>query len=180
MHAAVSDKKPCISNITASFSKKSIDPMPQRTEALTADERAFLQHARRKFEEGVDWLEFEDFAFGSRSPLYAPARSHQDVLQHPLYVALKEMWLDLGVRQGRIAVGTKGETRHAPRGEARGGGEALDRGDAAKGHHASPAAPFDRRRPSPRRNRRRVGYALDRSGYRASSKKDSLGLTKKR
>jgi hypothetical protein len=91
-------------------------------EALTPDEQAFLERARRKFNEGTDWLAFEDFAFGNRSPIFARNRSHQDVLQHPLYVALKEMWLDLGVRQGRIAANRKGETTHAPRGKTRGRG----------------------------------------------------------
>jgi hypothetical protein len=91
-------------------------------ETLTTEERAFLARARSKFEEGADWLDFEDFAFGSGSPIYSRSRSHQDVLQHPLYVALKEMWLDLGVRHGRIAANRKGETTHASRGKARGRG----------------------------------------------------------
>jgi len=69
---------------------------------LTSDEESFLRHARRKFADNADWFEFEDFAFGSRSPLYAKTRSQQDVLTHPLYVALKDMWLELGVRQGRV------------------------------------------------------------------------------
>lgn len=69
---------------------------------MSTDEKSFLHRAQRKFRENADWLEFEEFAFGSRSPLYSKTRSHQDVLQHPLYLALKEMWLDLGVNQGRI------------------------------------------------------------------------------
>ncbi len=89
---------------------------------LTADEQAFLNRARAKFAENTDWLEFEDFAFGSRSPLYARTRSHQDVLTHPLYLALKDMWLDLGVRQGRISIGQKGAVSDAPGRKARGGG----------------------------------------------------------
>ncbi len=87
--------------------------------ALTLQERAFLNRARAKYHENADWLEFEEFAFGSRSPLYSRNRSHREVLQDPLFLALNEMWLDLGVRQGRIAAPTKGE-RHAPRGKARG------------------------------------------------------------
>ena len=69
---------------------------------LTREEDAFLRRARTKFEQNSDWFEFEDFAFGSRSPLYAKTRSHKDVLTHPLYVALKDMWLELGVRQGKV------------------------------------------------------------------------------
>lgn len=85
---------------------------------LTAEERAFLSRARGKYHDNVDWLEFEEYAFGSRSPLYSRNRSHRDVLQHPLYLALNEMWLDLGVRQGRIAA-PKGAAIRAPRGKAR-------------------------------------------------------------
>jgi hypothetical protein len=70
---------------------------------LTAEEQAFLSHARRWRDAKMDWLTFEELAFGSRSPIFASTRSHCDVLQHPLYVELKKMWLDLGVRQGRIA-----------------------------------------------------------------------------
>jgi hypothetical protein len=69
---------------------------------LTHEEDAFLRRARTKFEQNSDWFEFEDFAFSSRSPLYSKTRSHKDVLTHPLYVALKDMWLELGVRQGKV------------------------------------------------------------------------------
>jgi hypothetical protein len=70
---------------------------------LTEHERAFLKRAREKFDANVDWFEFEDFAFGMRSPIYSKQRSHPDVVEHPLYTALKAMWLDLGMRQGRVA-----------------------------------------------------------------------------
>lgn len=69
---------------------------------LTREEDAFLDRARSLFRANADWLEFEDFAFGPRSPLFSRDRSHRDVLAHPLYAALKEMWLELGVRQGRV------------------------------------------------------------------------------
>ena len=69
---------------------------------MTHEETAFLATARKKFQQNANWFEFEDFAFGSRSPLYSKTRSHKDVLTHPLYVELKDMWLELGVRQGRV------------------------------------------------------------------------------
>ena len=73
-----------------------------RDTSLTSEEQAFLSRARERFKENMDWLQFEDFAFGHRSPLFARDRSQQSILAHPLYQALKEMWLELGVRQGRI------------------------------------------------------------------------------
>lgn len=84
-----------------------------RATELTSEEAAFFARAKRMFADDADWFEFEDFAFGSRSPLYSKTRSHQDVLKHPLYVALKEMWLELGVRQGRVkdAAGRKARGR---------------------------------------------------------------------
>ena len=82
-----------------------------QTTALSIEERTFLRRARAKFEQNTDWLAFEDFAFGSRSPLFTKTRSHQDILQHPLYLALREMWLELGVRQGKVKDAARGKAR---------------------------------------------------------------------
>lgn len=87
---------------------------------LTREETNFLDRARSLFRGNADWLEFEDFAFGPRSPLFSRERSHRDVLAHPLYLALKEMWLELGVRQGRVSVGRNAEGTDAPRRKTRG------------------------------------------------------------
>jgi hypothetical protein len=81
---------------------------------ISATEQHFLNLARAKFNQNADWFEFEDFAFGSRSPLFSATRSHRDVLTHPLYLELREMWLALGVKQGRIAA-PEGPTNDAPR-----------------------------------------------------------------
>lgn len=94
--------------------------MRRATRSLTAEEQRFLEIARGKFLQNTDWFEFEDFAFGSRSPLFAATRSHRDVLTHPLYLALKDMWLQLGVRQGRVAPSGNEESEHAARRETRG------------------------------------------------------------
>lgn len=76
---------------------------------LNAEEEKFLDRAQSLFRTNADWLIFEDFAFGPRSPLFSKQRSHRDVLAHPLYRALKEMWLELGVRQGRVSGSQKSE-----------------------------------------------------------------------
>lgn len=70
---------------------------------LDARQQEFYREAAAKFRKNVDWSEFEDFAFGAGSPLYVRRTSHLDVLDHPLYRALKDMWLELGVRQGLVA-----------------------------------------------------------------------------
>ncbi len=71
---------------------------------LDAREREFYQEALKRSRKNVPWAEFEEFAFGMGSPLYTHRTSHIDVLGDPLYQALKRMCLDLGVKQGLIAV----------------------------------------------------------------------------
>ena len=73
------------------------------SDSLTAEELHFLREAEKKYRANANWFDFEDFAFGMRSPLFSRQRSHLDVLRHPLYIALKEMWLDLGVKQGLVS-----------------------------------------------------------------------------
>jgi hypothetical protein len=85
----------------------------------------------KKYRANLDWFEFEDFAFGMRSPLFARTRSHLDVLQHPLYVALKEMWLDLGEKQGQVAPSEPKE-KHAKGRKPQGRGAANQGRDRAK------------------------------------------------
>lgn len=70
---------------------------------LDARERKFYQEAQKRFRKNVPWAEFEEFAFGMGSPLYAHRTSHLDVVDDPLFQTLKHMWLDLGVKQGLIA-----------------------------------------------------------------------------
>lgn len=69
---------------------------------LSDEEQRFYRAAKQRFDSGIAWFDFDDFAFGRSSPLYQGRVSHHDVLQDPLYIALKDMWLELGVRQGRV------------------------------------------------------------------------------
>jgi hypothetical protein len=84
------------------------------------DESAFLRRARENFERNMDWLEFEEFAFGMRSPIFSRGRTHRDVRENPLYIELRDMWLELGVRQGYIAKPENGEEPNASRRETAG------------------------------------------------------------
>ena len=72
-------------------------------DSLTDAERNFYRQALKKFQENSKWLAFDEFAFGMRSPIYFHRNSHRDVLKDPLYLALKDMSLQLGVQQGMIA-----------------------------------------------------------------------------
>lgn len=98
---------------------------------LADDERAFYQLALKRYRADTNWLAFEDFAFGMKSPIYQRQRSHLDVLQHPLYLALREMWLDLGIKQGMIAPAKKKE-KPAPRRSAARSGKTAQRRDGSR------------------------------------------------
>lgn len=75
---------------------------------LNEKEQAFLEAARRMFAENTDWLEFESFVFGMDSPVFSKTRSHRNVIESPLYIALRDMWLQLGVRQGMVRDESRG------------------------------------------------------------------------
>jgi hypothetical protein len=69
---------------------------------LTAEDKKFYKQAIKKFRENTNWLSFDEFAFGIRSPIYNGRRSHLEVLRSTLYLVLKDMSLQLGVQQGLI------------------------------------------------------------------------------
>ena len=80
-------------------------------DGLTPEEKRFYRQARKRFQEQTNWLAFDEFAFGMRSPIYHRQRSHIPVLKSALYLALKDMSLQLGVQQGLIARTKKSEKR---------------------------------------------------------------------
>ena len=81
-------------------------------DSLKETERRLYSRALKEFQKNVNWLEFDRFVLGRHSALYNGKRSHLEVLKHPLYLALKDMWLQLGIRQGMIAKSkvSKGQT----------------------------------------------------------------------
>jgi hypothetical protein len=70
---------------------------------LDSERKQFYQAAIEKLDENVAWLEFEDFAFSFSSPVFRASRNRREVLSDPLYLALKDIWLRLGIRQGFVA-----------------------------------------------------------------------------
>lgn len=65
---------------------------------LTNDEQQFYLQAKKRFDENTDWLGFDEFAFAPRSLVY----NGLDAMKSPLYLAIKDMSLQLGVQQGKI------------------------------------------------------------------------------
>ena len=80
-------------------------------DGLTSEEKKFYKQALKRFQENTNWLAFDELAFGMQSPIYRRQRSHMDVLKSALYLALKDMSLQLGVQQGLIARTKKAEKR---------------------------------------------------------------------
>jgi hypothetical protein len=78
---------------------------------LTSEEKRFYRQALKRFQENTAWLAFDELAFGIRSPIYIRKKSHTDVLKSTLYLALKDMSLQLGVQQGLIARTRKSEKK---------------------------------------------------------------------
>ena len=78
---------------------------------LTAEDKKFYKQAMKRFRENTNWLSFDEFAFGIRSPIYNGRRSHIEVLQSVLYLVLKDMSLQLGVQQGLIKRTKKAEKK---------------------------------------------------------------------
>lgn len=72
-------------------------------DGLNKDEKKFYRQALKRFHENTRWLTFEEFAFGMKSPIYRGRDSHLDVLKDPLFRALQDMSLQLGVQQGVIS-----------------------------------------------------------------------------
>lgn len=70
---------------------------------LNEAETKFYRQALRKFQSNTDWLAFDEFAFGMTSPIYSNQTSHRDVAKNPLFLALNDMCLQLGVQQRKIA-----------------------------------------------------------------------------
>lgn len=70
--------------------------------SLTAEEHRLYRRAIGYFESGMNWLSFDEFAFGAASPIYKGKKKPQEVIAHPLFLALKDMSIELGIRQGQI------------------------------------------------------------------------------
>ena len=97
-------------------------------------QREFYNRALELYRRNESWLRFEEFAFGANSPLYKDRQSHLEVVKDPLYLALEDMWLQLGVQQGMIKRRAKG---HEPRRTQDGRGQAEETADRAESDHVA-------------------------------------------
>jgi hypothetical protein len=83
---------------------------------LSAEKQQFFTLAYAKYKENVNWFDFEQFIFSHHSPVFQSSRRRTDVLGDALYVALKDMWLRLGMKQGFVQRGwSKSDQQEAAR-----------------------------------------------------------------
>lgn len=78
------------------------NPVTKGRFELGQAEAEFFARALTKFRANVDWSAFETFAFNPGSPIYARRKSYGRLVLDPLYRALQDMWLQLGVNQGDV------------------------------------------------------------------------------
>jgi hypothetical protein len=78
------------------------NPITKDEFELSQAETEFYSRALTKFHENADWSAFESFAFNPGSPIYGRRKSYGRLVLDPLYRALQDMWLQLGVNQGEV------------------------------------------------------------------------------
>ncbi len=78
------------------------NPVTNDNLELDGADADFFLRALDKFHSNASWSSFENFAFSPRSPIYARRKSYGRLVRDPLYRALQDMWLQLGVNQGKV------------------------------------------------------------------------------
>jgi hypothetical protein len=78
------------------------NPVTQDNFELNGADADFFRRALHKFDNNAGWFSFENFAFSPISPIYARRESYGRLVRDPLYRALQDMWLQLGVNQGEV------------------------------------------------------------------------------
>jgi hypothetical protein len=112
---------------------------------LDTERKRFYQSAIEMFDRNVDWLDFEGFAFSFGSPIFKASHDRQEVLNDPLFLVLKDIWLRLGIRQGMVAPSKEKRTRGKAR-ESRQAGSHITAHRSDMAIADKPSVPARRRR----------------------------------
>ena len=70
---------------------------------LDPPRKRLYERAQKLFRSNASWFAFEQLAFAWPSPLFEEGVVRAEVLRSALFIALKDMWLQLGVNQGYVA-----------------------------------------------------------------------------
>ena len=79
------------------------NPITKEKFELSDVEAKFFDRALQKFNQNCQWPPFENFAFGTNSPIYSRHKSFGKLKKDPLFRALQDMCLQLAVNQGELA-----------------------------------------------------------------------------
>jgi len=71
-------------------------------ENLTEEEQKLYREAVKEFMTNINCWEFERFISELIDLIRYKVRAHTDLIENPLYMALEDMWLQLGVQQGEM------------------------------------------------------------------------------
>lgn len=76
---------------------------------LSPERKQFYERALKLFRSNASWFAFEQMAFSFYSPLFHGVRNRAEIVNDPLFKALQDMWLQLGINQGFVAPRTSHE-----------------------------------------------------------------------
>jgi|SRR3954452_21613159 len=99
---------------------------------LEPQKRRLFDHAMEMFRRNTSWFEFEQIVFSYTSPLFTRAKKRADVVDEPLFHALTDMWLQLGIDQGYVANDRTKTKARPPRAH-----RTPRRGDVAASHQSA-------------------------------------------
>jgi hypothetical protein len=78
---------------------------------LDPPRKLLYERAQKLFRNNASWFTFERMAFSGYSPLFQGVTDRKAVVRSPLFKALQDMWLTLGVNQGYVAPKKKADAR---------------------------------------------------------------------
>lgn len=78
---------------------------------LDPPRKLLYERAQKLFRSNTSWFTFERMAFSFYSPLFDGITDRKEVVRSPLFKALQDMWLQLGVNQGYVAPKKKSDDR---------------------------------------------------------------------
>ena len=63
-----------------------------RVPIFSEKETEFIRRAKRMFLANCHWVEFDNFLFDPKSPLYGARRKNYPILKDPLFIVFKDMF----------------------------------------------------------------------------------------
>ena len=84
-------------------------------DSLSERQQRFYREALARYRRTVHFMDFDEWAFYGNSPIYDGLATKTEALSTPLYLELRDMWLELGIDQGYVAPPPEWTTKRAKR-----------------------------------------------------------------